>query len=49
MGGYGLYVWGSYLVTLAALALEVFLVLRRGRTTGNGDGRKGRYQSGQKT
>ena len=30
MGGYGLYVWGSYFVTLAILAIEVFL-LRKGR------------------
>ena len=49
MGGYALYVWGSYGVTLVALALEVFLVVRRGRTTGNGTGRNIRYQSGQKT
>jgi heme exporter protein D len=31
MGGYGLYVWGSYAVTLALLILEVML-LRKGRT-----------------
>ena len=32
MGGYGLYVWGSYLVTAAALAIEVaLLILRRRR------------------
>lgn len=30
MGGYGLYVWGSYFVTLAILAIEVFL-LRKSR------------------
>ena len=30
MGGYGLYVWGSYLVTMAILAIEVFL-LRKNR------------------
>jgi len=24
MGGYGLYVWGSYLVTLLAIAIEIF-------------------------
>jgi heme exporter protein D len=30
-GGYGLYVWGSYAVTLALLILEVML-LRKGRT-----------------
>jgi len=31
MGGYGFYVWGSYAVTLAALAIEVFLLRRRAR------------------
>ncbi len=31
MGGYGLYVWGSYAVTLACIAIElVSLRLRRG-------------------
>jgi heme exporter protein D len=30
MGGYGLYVWGSYAVTAAALLIEVIL-LRRGQ------------------
>jgi heme exporter protein D len=30
MGGYGLYVWGSYAVTFALIAMElVSLVLRR--------------------
>ncbi len=29
MGGYGLYVWGSYAVTLAALAAEALLARRR--------------------
>ncbi len=31
MGGYGLYVWGSYLVTAAALAIEVALLIVRRR------------------
>jgi len=31
MGGYGLYVWGSYLVTAAALAIEIMLLARRRR------------------
>jgi heme exporter protein D len=31
MGGYGLYVWGSYGVCLLALALEVWLAHRRER------------------
>ena len=29
MGGYALYVWGSYLVTLLAIGGEVFLLMRR--------------------
>jgi heme exporter protein D len=29
MGGYGFYVWGSYLVTLIALGGEVLLLRRR--------------------
>ena len=33
MGGYGWYVWGSYGVTFACLALEVVLVLKRSRET----------------
>ena len=33
MGGYGLYVWGSYGVTLAALALETWILLARERGT----------------
>lgn len=31
MGGYGLYVWGSYAVTALALAAELVLVRRRQR------------------
>ena len=31
MGGYGLYVWGSYAVTAALLAAELVLVRRRNR------------------
>ena len=31
MGGYGFYVWGSYGVTLAALALEIVFLTRRSR------------------
>ena len=33
MGGYGLYVWGSYGVCAVALVLEVFMVLRKKRET----------------
>jgi heme exporter protein D len=31
MGGYGLYVWGSYVVTLVLLAVEVVLLISRRR------------------
>jgi len=31
MGGYAWYVWGSYGVTFAALALEIFLLRKRSR------------------
>ena len=31
MGGYGFYVWGSYLVTAAAVALEIGLLIARHR------------------
>ena len=31
MGGYGLYVWGSYGVTLAVMLLEPLLAVRRRR------------------
>jgi len=33
MGGYALYVWGSYGVTFALLALEVIFLLKRVRET----------------
>ncbi|MBI4124026.1 MAG: heme exporter protein CcmD [Betaproteobacteria bacterium] len=33
MGGYALYVWGSYGVTAALLALEVFFLRKRVRET----------------
>ena len=29
MGGYGLYVWGSYVVTLLFIVTEIVLLLRR--------------------
>ena len=32
MGGYGLYVWGSYLVTAGCVAIELWLIARRKRT-----------------
>lgn len=31
MGGYGLYVWGSYAVTLVLLGGEVLMLLKRKR------------------
>jgi heme exporter protein D len=31
MGGYGLYVWGSYAVTLALMLLEPWLAVRHRR------------------
>jgi len=33
MGGYALYVWGSYGVTFALLAIEVVLLMKRKRET----------------
>ena len=33
MGGYAFYVWGSYGVTFALLAIEVALLLKRKRET----------------
>ncbi|HWH46226.1 MAG TPA: heme exporter protein CcmD [Burkholderiales bacterium] len=32
MGGYALYVWGSYLVTALVICVEVAVLVRRGRT-----------------
>lgn len=34
MGGYGLYVWGSYAVTFGLIALELVLLAQRRRTAG---------------
>jgi heme exporter protein D len=31
MGGYALYVWGSYGVTVILLGIEIFLLSRRSR------------------
>ena len=33
MGGYGFYVWGSYGVTFALLAIEVVVLMKRKRET----------------
>ena len=32
MGGYGLYVWGSYVVTLVCIVGEILLISNRRRT-----------------
>ena len=32
MGGFGLYVWGSYAVTLALMIVEIALLTRRRRS-----------------
>ena len=32
MGGYGFYVWGSYVVTTVLLAVELVMLRRRHRT-----------------
>ena len=32
MGGYGLYVWGAYAIAGVVIAIELFTLLRRGRT-----------------
>lgn len=35
MGGYGLYVWGSYAVTFVLIALELALLVLRRRAVGD--------------
>ena len=32
MGGYGLYVWGAYVLTALVIAAEMVTLMRRGRT-----------------
>ena len=39
MGGYALYVWGSYLVTAVVILVEVATLVRGGRTLRVGAGR----------
>lgn len=39
MGGYATYVWGSYIVSVLVLAVEVVLLRRRHRTLRVGAGR----------
>jgi len=38
MGGYGFYVWGSYLTTLIVLGGEVVLLMRRRKSLRNRSG-----------
>ncbi len=42
MGGYGLYVWGSYGVTLLLLGGEVISLLRRRRVLDSTDYERGK-------
>jgi heme exporter protein D len=39
MGGYGFYVWGSYIATLILLGAEVLQLLKRKNTLRERDGR----------
>ncbi len=48
MGGYGLYVWGSYAVTGVAIAAEVLLVRRRRTNALQGIARSTNNESGWK-
>jgi heme exporter protein D len=45
MGGYGLYVWGAYAVTVVVIAAEVVTLIRRGRTLCARAGRSSHAQS----
>ena len=40
MGGYGLYVWGSYVVTAAIMVVEPWLAARRRRRAAKRAGRR---------
>ena len=46
MGGYALYVWGSYAVTAGLIVMEIFLLRSRGRTALE---RLGRHDTGGRT
>lgn len=41
MGGYALYIWGSYIVTAAMIAIEVWMLARRKRAAFARVGRAG--------
>ena len=45
MGGYGLYVWGAYAVTVVVIAAEVVTLICRGRTLRARAGRSSHAQS----
>lgn len=40
MGGYGLYVWGSYAVTAIVIGVEVALLVSRHRAARRGPGQR---------
>ena len=42
MGGYGLYVWGAYVVTAGLIGAELVILARRGRTLRQASGRSPR-------
>ena len=48
MGGYALYVWGSYGVTAALIAVEIVALARRGRTLRAGVGRNPDFAADEK-
>jgi len=48
MGGYGLYVWGSYIVTGLAIGVEVLLVRRRRTSALKGIARSADNEQGWK-
>ena len=46
MGGYALYVWGSYAVTAGLIAVEIIMLIqRRRRAVGQSAGARGREAS----
>ncbi len=46
MGGYALYVWGSYTVTLGLIATEIALLVLRRRNILNHLGHMARHEAG---
>ena len=46
MGGYGVYVWGSYAVTFALLAIEILSLLKRKRAVVRTNHREDKQQTG---